>query len=634
MELAVPIMALGGLYLVSNQKNKREGYSNLETNTHKIPVNSSIPRIDRAGAAVAPSNRASQELQEEPRHYMAANSAMDRYFGEGQHSNYVADWKGKRENNNNAPPRQDMTHSLTGEWVDTKNINHNNMVPYFGARVRQSNYKDKNAESILDAKQGLGSQHIKKTEIAPMFKPEANMDWAHGAPNQSTFIQGRINPSMTMNNIKPFESQRVAPALGQQGAQGSGGFNSGMEARELWMPKNVDELRAANKPKETFEGTFLAARAINQERGVMGEFNKNRPETYFENTPDRYLTTTGVEKAPTVRSAHVVKTQHRANTTTDYYGTQGGDTKATYTRPKMRISTRPELDAPIEHATNVYMPNAAVREGEYGMAGAKNSVIPNNRTTTEHVRAGGISTFVRAMTAPLMDILRPSRKENMIGNLRGVGVAGTAVPASYTINPADRTKTTIREMTENNTFEMNVGNAERQAPRVYDNAYAISYGQNRDTKREIVGNASAHGPQTYDAVYAIQYGQNRDTKREVAGPAGSAHPAPASQHAARNSQLIDKTMTRRQPMGSNAPIFSGHNFVNVATDKQDADRNNPRMFVPQGAAISQPPAREHYGSTTHRTEFGQDIHMQRNQPEILDAFRSNPFAQPLNSYMS
>jgi hypothetical protein len=631
MELAVPIMALGGLYLVSNQKQKREGYSNLETNTHKIAVsNSSIPRNDRAGAAVAASNHARQELEEEPRQYMAANSAMDRYFGEGQHSTYVADWKGKQK-----PIKEGMTHSLTGEWVDVQNVSHNNMVPYFGARVRQANYKDKNAESILDAKQGMGSQHIKKTEIAPMFKPEANMGLTHGLQSQSTFIQGRINPSMTMNNVKPFESQYVAPALAQQGNLGSGGFNSGMESRELWMPKNVDELRAANKPKESYEGTFLGARAINQERGVMGEFNKNRPETYFENTPDRYLTTTGIEKAPTVRSAQVVKTQHRTHTTTDYYGAQGGDNKATYVRPKMRLGTRPELDAPIEHATNVYMPNAAIREGEYGMAGAKNSVIPNNRTTTEHVRAGGISTFVRAMTAPLMDILRPSRKENMIGNLRGVGMAGTAVPASYTINPADRTKTTIREMTENNTFEMNVGNGERQAPRVYDDAYAVSYGQNRDTKREIVGNAAAaQAPQPYDAVYAIQYGQNRDTKRQVAGPAGSLNPAPASQQAARNSQLIDKTMARRQPMGNNAAVFNGHGFVNVATDKQDADRNNPRMFVPQGAAISQPPAREHYGSTTHRTEYGQDIHTQRNQPEILDAFRSNPFAQPLNSYMS
>jgi hypothetical protein len=64
----------------------------------------------------------------------------------------------------------------------------------------------------------------------------------------------------------------------------------------------------------------------------------------------------------------------------------------------------------------------------------------------------------------------------------------------------------------------------------------------------------------------------------------------------------------------------------------DADRSNPRMFVPQGTHVSQAPARERYGELTARSEYGQNINLQRNQPEILDAFRSNPYTKPLNSY--
>ena len=49
----------------------------------------------------------------------------------------------------------------------------------------------------------------------------------------------------------------------------------------------------------------------------------------------------------------------------------------------------------------------------------------------------------------MLDVLRPSRKENMAGNGRPTGDAGSTVPAARIYNPADRTRTTIREMTEN-----------------------------------------------------------------------------------------------------------------------------------------------------------------------------------------
>ena len=52
-----------------------------------------------------------------------------------------------------------------------------------------------------------------------------------------------MNPSMKMNNIKPFEEERVAPGLdkGYNTTSTSIGFNSGMEARDLWKPKTVGQ---------------------------------------------------------------------------------------------------------------------------------------------------------------------------------------------------------------------------------------------------------------------------------------------------------------------------------------------------------------------------------------------------------
>ena len=61
--------------------------------------------------------------------------------------------------------------------------------------------------------QGTGSQQIEKQERAPLFKPEDSIQWTHGAPNHSDFYQSRAHKSMSMNNVKPWESVQVGPGM-------------------------------------------------------------------------------------------------------------------------------------------------------------------------------------------------------------------------------------------------------------------------------------------------------------------------------------------------------------------------------------------------------------------------------------
>ena len=69
-------------------------------------------------------------------------------------------------------------------------------------------------------------------------------------PNQNDFYQSRVKPSMKIANVKPWEEVRVGPGLDQgYGSQGTLGFNSGMEAREKWIDRGVDELRVKTNPK-------------------------------------------------------------------------------------------------------------------------------------------------------------------------------------------------------------------------------------------------------------------------------------------------------------------------------------------------------------------------------------------------
>ena len=139
---------------------------------------------------------------------------------------------------------------------------------------------------------------IRKKAQAPLFAPQKNMGWAHGTPNMSDFFQSRVNPAMKMSNVKPFESQNVGPGLNRgYTTLGSGGFNSGMEARERWIAKSVDELRIKTNPKITFPGVMLGAKRAVQNRGIEGKIEKYRPDTFYINGPERYFTTTGTRKS-------------------------------------------------------------------------------------------------------------------------------------------------------------------------------------------------------------------------------------------------------------------------------------------------------------------------------------------------
>ena len=63
-----------------------------------------------------------------------------------------------------------------------------------------------------------------------------------------------------MNNVKPWQEIQVGPGLGKgYSSKGSIGFNSGMEQRSKYLPKNVDQLRVSTNPKVTYGGQILGA---------------------------------------------------------------------------------------------------------------------------------------------------------------------------------------------------------------------------------------------------------------------------------------------------------------------------------------------------------------------------------------
>ena len=131
--------------------------------------------------------------------------------------------------------------SLSGENISE--FKHNNMSMFYNNKSNgdHSQIKFNKLVSIMDNYTGAGSYAIDKEEVSCFFKPHENIQNVYGNQNQSDFMQSRVVQSQRLANSKPWEEVKVAP--------GTSGFNSGMENRDKWMDKTVDQLRIANNPK-------------------------------------------------------------------------------------------------------------------------------------------------------------------------------------------------------------------------------------------------------------------------------------------------------------------------------------------------------------------------------------------------
>ena len=66
------------------------------------------------------------------------------------------------------------------------------------------------------------------------------------------------------------------------------------ETKELIASKtNIDLLRSKTNQKQTYDGRIISGKGINEKRGNMGEFRQYDVDKFYENSPERYFTTTG-----------------------------------------------------------------------------------------------------------------------------------------------------------------------------------------------------------------------------------------------------------------------------------------------------------------------------------------------------
>lgn len=594
MEIAIPGIALGLLYIASNQKKDKENFSG-----HSKLPNANVPDTNYPDFYdnKNPDLDQTAELTVNNRYDNAGGAYTDKYFNPniGQSNAFAS------------KDKDIVYRSLTGDKVSSDYFSHNNMVPFFGSNSHGQLIDSNATEGLLDSYSGSGSQSISKRESAPLFSPNENMQWAYGAPNQNDFYQSRVNPSNRMANVKPFAEEQVAPGLGLgYGTQGAGGYNSGMLARELWLDKDADQLRVANKPKATglsllgHEGpadSFIKQIATQEQMGIM---EKNRPETSYawdtrnaDGDIGRLMPGSNSDKGYTLRSIPVERHVNRPETAISYQGIAGAANEAPYVTGEYmptHMQQLGEIPLGVANANGRGYANDSDYEIKAKMA------YPNNRTVNKQDNYFGIvGGGIGAVVAPLLDILRPNRKSNVIGTLRPYQNPSSTVKQSYLFNPADRPSTTIRETTEQGKGHLNM-NAQQTG------GYQVTDHQASYTNRNEVGNfgyvgGSSAGPNNRQMTsYEANYNQ-------------------------RNNDLKSSTIQGHMVQGNMKLLNSD---INMRQIDRDSMLKNERAVV--GSMPNQIPDLTSMGQRSGNTNrLYSNINMDRNTSDITKMLKSNPY---------
>ena len=245
--------------------------------------------------------------------------------------------------------------------------------------------------------------------------------------------------------------------------------------------------------------------------------------------------------------------------------------------------------------TQIGVANAVGRgygnDAYYGMK--SNQVYANNRSSNfQNDYFGAVGSGIGAVVAPLLEMMRPSRKENTTGNMRVYGDAKSTVSQSYLYNPNDSPAPTMRETTENSVNHWNVNRG--QTNNGYMAAKVEATPQHRDTTTtSYTGSGASKNPalRVYDAELGYQ-----------------------------PSNLKADTIKGRFG-NSNTNLFN--NSVNYQGKPKDLDMVNNREAVPKMPYVTA----GSLGTYQQKSQnLDSNINMERNTPDMYNVLQQNPYA--------
>ena len=392
---------------------------------------------------------------------------------------------------------------LTGKKVNVENFLEDDtgkkILPFFGGKIKQ-NTNESASQLKLACFSGYDSNlNFHKRETKPKFKPTKDLGYVNGSPNMTDVLKTRYNKSNFKTNERPFKEVRVAPGLNDKkcGVVGKGGFHqfeTGEIARSNF--KSIDELNV--RQQITYTTPPKAGSKI-AKRTATSQVHKNRPEKAWHQTIANLLKTTGQMIKYAARENFTAEDKGKHNSREEY-----GHANGTVVKPRQIEITQESTRNTYENygLHNIKIQHKWRTDGEQADYGKSSFVAgPNERdTTTITKHSSNVASAVKSISAPLLDLMKVTKKENVIGNARPEGNMNAQIPKKQTVydtndvarttiketlihnnregqikgpnklsvyDPNDIAKTTIKETTEDNGHMGNVG-VDKHKIKIYD----------------------------------------------------------------------------------------------------------------------------------------------------------------------
>jgi hypothetical protein len=357
---------------------------------------------------------------------------------------------------------------------------------------------------VQDNRIGDHKNYMIKNEQNSFFENNENeITWSNGMPSSSNYMQSRIsdNKSTKMNNIQPFESIQTKP-----------GDYTDEISRNLLREKTVDELRCKNNQKSSemglygYEGPMSNTKAS---RPIVGIEHKQNPEKCFYNDPKNILPSLGYVREMHNRPSHIEKTVHKINNKDEYYGPSQSryeneniqfDKVGQYT-PSKRIEP---TSLPLLSSYS----KSRQSNNSYEKINMNSYTNDNKKSVYTENYFGPIKDTIGSMLLPVIDIMKPNRKDSMVNNMKPYLRVQKASTNTYvydnTLLPV-----TLRESIENSQFEINSTYQKKGRYELSNITLPETIRDTTLTSHTGVANTSSK-PRLYDAEYNMNDIVNKD----------------------------------------------------------------------------------------------------------------------------
>ena len=288
----------------------------------------------------------------------------------------------------------------SGETIDSEDFLRNDQgitsQPYF---KKAPNPIDFNNTRSLDRHQGDNRLRESKREQGQMFPLEKNDNVFGNQFGEYIGDKSRYLESRVKQNELPFEQEKVSHIDTKS--------NINSEIKQMIADKtNIDLLRTKTNQQKTYEGRIISGKNINENRGNMGEFRKYDPDKFYENSPERYFTTTGAILKERGNPEHLLKDTYRSSLNKQ----ELGGASANYTKGEKRSKYKKPLKIQLQNDTNRNV-GAEQFSGDADFSRKGYRALPNEReVTSERTYEGNLSTDVGNHTVGILDDIKGTIK--------------------------------------------------------------------------------------------------------------------------------------------------------------------------------------------------------------------------------